>query len=359
VESGKTTMLLAVANVSPGDPESGWVTVILRELGRSQTSGFILDLGKWTLLGGFIGVLLAVCACVLFARLRWYDVRWRFARGLRWSIFAITVLLSTVLFGLAGFWTGAIRGSERVLTRSQLATEVFPRIGDVIADGMAWIQLRALSFPAADEPAMSSMLDEFRAGKWELHAPRFAEQLDKVTEDVVTDIVTHLEKSALEHTPQLRGGVSEKLLHELLNRLGRLLVQKKLTSELGNFGADRVYAAIRGQLTVEAERAGDRETISRSEISAFLVREGIVPGIMKPIRSTARSQQVPLVAIGVGVILVPPVSMRLARGLSRKRNESPTAQESPSHLTPRTYSSTGTTRLPMMKSFRSGVFLPM
>src|ERR1041384_749699 len=120
-------MTVIIAATSPAaDSQLSWVTLILREFGRSQATGFILDAAKWTRLCLLVGVMVATVACVVFSRAGWYDLRGSFARGLRWSIFGLTVALSAILFGLAGFWSGAIDGSERVLAKSQLATEVFP-----------------------------------------------------------------------------------------------------------------------------------------------------------------------------------------------------------------------------------------
>jgi hypothetical protein len=214
---------------------------------------------------------------------------------------------------MAGFWSGAISGSERVLSQSQLATDIFPKIADVIADGMAWIQVRAAHSENLSTNEMSLKLEAFRAGRWELHAVQFKTQLDKFRNDSIVDAINWLERTALERTPKLKGGLGEKLLHKFLHGLGRLLVEKKANSQLRSWGADRVYSAIREQLIAEARKAGDPDTISHPEISKFIVQHGIVPGIMQPIRTTARAQQLPLIGIAVMAMLVPPVCVRLAR----------------------------------------------
>lgn len=313
--------LAAAETSSTGDSAASWASLILRELGRSQTGGLVLDLVKWTLLGALFGTLVAILACVVFSQMGWYDIRVRFARGLRWTVFTLTVLLSAILFALAGFWSGAISGSERVLSKSQLATDVFPKIADVIADGMAWIQVRATQPEILSTNEMTLKLDAFRAGKWELHAVQFQTQLDEFRNDSIVDALNWLERTALERTPKLKGGLSEKLLHKFLHGLGRLLVEKKGNSQLKSWGADRVYSAIREQLIAEARKSGDADTISHREVSAFIVHQGIVPGIMKPIRTTARAQQLPLIGIGLMVMVVPPLCVRLARSRFGRREK--------------------------------------
>ena len=326
-ELGINGFLATTATPLATETQTSWVATILRELGRSQTSGFLLDIGGWTLLGATLGAALALITCIAFSRLGWYDLRWRFARGLRWTTFTAQVLLGAIFFGLAGFWQGAIYGTERVLTQSQLATSVFPEIGNTIADGMAWIQLRATSNRATNDSALTAELEEFRAGKWELHATRFLQELDDFHEATVTNFVAQLEQSALERAPQLKGGLGEQLLHGLLSGLGRRLVEHKLTGELKNYGADRVYKTIRTQLSAEAAKAGAPETISRPEISAFLVRDGIVPGILQPVRFTARAQQLPLLLLGLLVLCAPPICFRLAQ--KRLAQSNPTVPPPP------------------------------
>jgi len=311
---GFTGFFAAAGAVSSAtNSQSAWVGQVVRELGRSQGKEFIFDVAKWTLLGAFLGTILAILACLIFSRIGWYEMRWRFAGWLRWSIYVPMVIVSLILFGLAGFWSGVIRGTERVLTKSQLATDVFPKIAGVVADGMAWVQIYATLPGAPNTNEVSLKLDGFREGKWELHASQFLKQLDEFQEDKIQDAIARLEQTALERTPQLKGGIGEKLLHQLLSGLGRALAEKKVAGELKSWGADKVYLAIREQLTVKAAMAGNPETISREEISTFIVHDGIVPGIMKPVRATARSQQLPLVIIAVLVIVVPPVCIRLAR----------------------------------------------
>lgn len=298
---------------SAADSVSAWVTTILRELARTQAAGFLWDLVVWIALGALGGMTLAILAGVMFFRLGWYDLRIRFARGLRWTVFFVTTLLAGFFFGLIGLWHGTVRGSERVLTHSQLATDVFPEIANTIADGMAWVQVQATSPGDTNQNEWPAQVAAFRADQWELDAPKFFQQLDRLTEEVITNNLVRLEQSALERAPQLQGGLGEKLLHQTLHGLGRPLITKQASSKLKHWGANQVYYAIREKLIPEAALAGNPETIKRSEISPFLVREGIVPGALNAIRAIARSQQIPLVIIGLLVIFLPPAGFRLAQ----------------------------------------------
>jgi len=184
-------------------------------------------------------------------------------------------------------------------------------LGDAVTDAMAWVQAQAT--PNASTNEVSARLDAFRAGTWELHASLFLQQLERLKEGVLTNAIAKIEQSALDKAPRLKGGLAEKLLHQFLGGFGRLLVERKVTSELKGWGADRIYLAVRNKLTAEAAKAGVSETITRSELSRFIVREGIVPGIMGPIRSLARGQQWPLIIIAGAIMILPPLCLRLKK----------------------------------------------
>jgi hypothetical protein len=304
--------LFAAVDAGPAtNSPTDWVAFILAELARTRAAGFVLAVLKWTVLGAALGAVVAVLSAVLFSRIGWYDIRWRFTRWLRWVVIVITVALSTILFGLMGAWEGAIRGSRLVLTQSQLATEVFPRIAEGIADGMAWVQIRASSPNGTNDIDVG--LEAFRAGKWELNAPQFLRQLEGFKDGAVDDAIRALERSTLEHAPILKDGLGEILLHQFLNRLGRLMLEKTSISQSNSWGADRIYIAIRERLQLEAGKSGNPDTIARVEISRFVVHDGIVPGLMRPIELTARSQQLPLAVMALAVLILPPVCIRLGR----------------------------------------------
>ena len=300
------------AGLSVAGAPTDWLSLAMQELGQSQTSAFLAEAAKWAALGALLGIALAVFACIFFARLGWYDLNWRFARGLRWTIYSLTVLLSALFFGLVGFWHGAIKGGECLLTQSQLAAEVLPQLADAVADGMACVQIYNLS-GLASSADLSLKLEEFRAGKWELNAPQFLEQFDALQPAAVADLGARLEASALEANPQLKGGVGEKKLHALLQGMGRAVAEKKISSELKKYDVDQLYSNLRKQLLREALKTGDPDTLSHAELSAFLLREGLAPGLLKPVRVFARSQQRLLVMVALLGLVLPPLGLRLLR----------------------------------------------
>jgi hypothetical protein len=298
-------------------------------LGRSRAKEFLLAATVWSLLGALLGLAIAIAVYGVFRRLGWYDAQSNVGVWIRRSVLALTVMIAPVLFGLTGFWSGLVKGSEVVLRSSQLGTQVFPWIANTIADGMGWLQLRTGAATEVEVPELTAHLEAFRSGAWELNASQFLQQLDRVQEAQVNRAITWLEEEALAKAPGLKGGLAEEMLRQSLRGLGRLIVEGKVSSELKRWGVDRVYRAILEKLIAEAARAGDPQTIKHAELSAFIVREGIVPGILNPIRSTARSQQVVLLLIAAGVLFGPPVIFRVVRGRRKARPAPPVSAPPP------------------------------
>jgi hypothetical protein len=105
--------LLAAAAASSVEGDANWVSLAIRELGRSQAKEFLLTTIGWSLLGALIGVLVAVAAYMLFRWIGWYDTRTRAGTWGRRGVLVLTVLVTAVLIGLAGFWSGVIWGTSR------------------------------------------------------------------------------------------------------------------------------------------------------------------------------------------------------------------------------------------------------
>ena len=308
--------------------KAGWVTWIIQELGRSQAKEFLFATIEGIVLGALFGAIFAVAAALGFRRLGWYDVPWwRFGRWVRWSAYTLTIVICVLALGAAGFWAGVVSGSEQVLRKSQLGTDLFPRIAEAMADGMAWLQIRARQSKDDTEREVAAKLEEFRAGQWELDAPQFLEHFDDFRETAFKEYVVKLEESALQRAPKLRGSLSEKLLHELLHGLATLLAQKQLGHELEKWGVGRTFRAIREQLVSEAARRGEPNTISRRELSVFIVMEGMVPGILGPIRSFCRAQQLGCLLIAGITVFLPAAALRLARRFQRAPERQSPAQE--------------------------------
>ena len=62
---------------------------------------------------------------------------------MRWPLWITSVAFCVVLAAGAGLCKGVAQGADEVLHKSQLATKVFPVVGNAIADGLAGLQTYA------------------------------------------------------------------------------------------------------------------------------------------------------------------------------------------------------------------------
>ena len=280
----ETTAVPAAAADWQFDGET--VRQIIEEIAASQAHIFLFIAFKWAVLGSLLGLVVGILANYIFHKIGWYRSEWRHARWIRWTLWIISVGLCTFLIGSAGFCKGIIRGSEHVVLKSQLATKVFPKLGDALADGVAAVQTYLSDTNAASrsETNITAKIDEFRNGTWEVNAPVFVRQMDEIQSGAVSNIVFDIEKQIVVSTPQLKSGLQNKLLHQTLRTFGAVLVQRKMESELKQLELDDLYHALRERLVSEARKQGDPNTISHPQLSAFFVKEAIVPSTIKPIR---------------------------------------------------------------------------
>ena len=134
------------------------------------------------------------------------------------------------------------------------------------------------------ESDIKAPLEEFRAGKRELDAPAFLQRVDYLYAHLTREQLDELEKIILAKLPKNLGDKMEKFARQAIRNLGTSLLEKKLAAELQRYGVLEVYRSIRERLVAEAALTGDTATIGRQALSSFLLREGIIPAIVTPIR---------------------------------------------------------------------------
>ena len=218
--------------------------------------------------------------------------RARYARGLRWTIFALTIVLAGFSSGRRVYGKGrcaAVNASDpKPAHHGRL-----PEIANALADGMAWSATSKPLCPA--KPIRTNWTQSSRPSARRTmgvacaavppatrraHRSRHHQQQAK------------LEQSTLARALQLKGGLGEKLLHQFLHGRTTALITKAGLQQTAKLGRPTGCITPSGKkLTPEAALAGNPESITRSELSRFLIRDGIGPGILNPIHFIARSQQ--------------------------------------------------------------------
>jgi hypothetical protein len=314
--------LAALGQVSNTVPTSGDVgpnlgRQIFDELVATQIHRLVWASAKWAILGGFVGLLVAVAMIIGARAAGWYRSGWKHAKWFRWSLWILTVPVCIALIGVAGFWKGVIQGSEQVLMESQLATKVFPRAGDAMADVAAFIQvyLSDTNDASRSETNLTAKIEAFRSGAWEVDAPAFLQQLERAHGDFITNAVVETEQDLIASVPYLQSGLANKVVHRCFDQFGAALVRMSLNSQAKRLGTDGYYQALGDRLVADARKQSPSETISRPELSAFFVREAMVPGIMKPIRILSGEQAKLFFWLGIIAGAVPAVFFRFTFGL--------------------------------------------
>lgn len=294
---------------------------ILNELAASQVQWLLWHSIKWAVIGALLGLLGSLMIIHLFKRLGWYRSGWRHAGWIRWPLWLGTVTLCVLLAGAAGLCRGLARGSEHVLLNSQLATKVFPVVGDALADGFAGFQAYASSTNsgAAIRTNVMAGVESFRSGGWELNVPLLQSQLDRMEAGAISNVVVTLESNLVARTPQLQSGLPNVVLHQSLTFVSKLIVERRIHSELKNRKLDQRYAALRTGLLAEAQKTGAPDTIARAELSAFTVRELVVPGLMVPIRLLLTEQAIFLLLLAALAALLPALAFRFTLGRAKAR----------------------------------------
>jgi hypothetical protein len=296
----------------------GWQLThsLITELARTQTHLFLWATLKGIAVGGIVGLVVGILCLFLANRLGLYRSAWRHERWVRWPFWILTVLLSGSFVAMAGFWQGAIRGSEIVLAESQFGTRLLPELGRLAADGLAATQVW-FSDNTHSRSNLAARLEAFHAGTWELNAPELVTQLGRVKMEMIDEFLPGLEAQALARFPQLQAEPARTLLRRAGAFLTSALIDPTLNDQVRRVGADRFALALRERLVSEAARAGNPETITQQELSRFLVRDGIIPALMAPIRSFCNSQRM-LCLAGFGIsIFAPPLVFRLTCGRKR------------------------------------------
>lgn len=294
---------------------------ILNELAASQLHWLLWFSAKWAVLGGLVGLMAGIVAILAFKRIGWYRSGWRFAGWIRWPVWIISVALCTVLAAAAGLCKGAALGAEQVLQKSQLATRVFPVVGNALADGLAGLQSYGVLTNSADA-ARSNLLarvEAFRAGDWELDVPKLHLQLDELSIGAVSNIVISIETNLVARTPQLQNGLPGALFHHALSFGGKFIVERKIHSEMTDRKLDAFYDRARNTLLAAAKASGAPETVSRQELSNFTVQEVVVPSLLWPIRIMLNEQKLIFMLLTVLAAVLPGIAYRFTFGLIKPK----------------------------------------
>jgi len=284
---------------------------MLAEAWQTRAHEVVWLISKGVLLGAGAGLGLAIL--IIFGGGHFGELS-RPSRGARVAQWAVWLLMTVGGSGFAAFaggWLGILFGAEVVLRNSQIGTQALPALGDWMADGLAALHLElAPRVPTNSSAVLPLTLDGFRTNGWELDVPEFQRRINHLPEAIATNLTTRLQGRIATHSPVLASGLNNRLALGLANRLAVALVESKAESELSRIGVLSLYRAVRTGLPQAAAQAGKPDTISRAELSSHLVREGVVPTLMAPVRSFVWTNVVLFSALAVVATALPPILLR-------------------------------------------------
>lgn len=332
LDAMSAAQLALFAAAAPGPDLASWNTGkqlvgrLLAEAWQTRAHEVVWLISKGALLGAGAGLGLAILLVVADRRSDSPSPSGRSVRLARWTTWTVMLMGGSGFAAFAGGWLGLLFGAEVILRHSQIGTQALPAVGDWMADGLAALHLElAPRVPTNSSPDRRLTLEGFRTNGWELDVPEFQRRIGHIPEAIATNLTARLQGRIAMQSPVLASGLNNRLAIGLANRLAVALAESKAESELSRIGVLSLYRAVRTGLPRAAAQAGKPDTISRSELSAHLVREGVVPTLMAPVRSFAWTNIALFSALAIAVTALPPI---LLRRLRQRFRSSPTGQPS-------------------------------
>lgn len=287
---------------------------IVSAVGQSGVEELTQAALTWGAIGAAIGLAVALVFYFGFKLLGWYKCA---TTGGRWAKRIVVVLAAMLVIGLgaiAGAGEGIRRRSEHVITHSQLGRDVLPPVADFFADTCVWLDLAAEQRGVPSDAAMAARVEAFRSGRWDLDVPIFFERLGTLRTETFTAILGKIEELIHREAPALKDGATGRMLHRVIHEFGPGMLDDRFASEMKGRGLEPLRLAIRDRLLAEAARAGDPRKIRFSELSRFLLNQAVVPGMVAPIDSFVRQQQLFLGIVALIVLVLPAIVCRIFRG---------------------------------------------
>jgi len=298
----------------------------LVEILKESGGIFAWEITKWTIFGIAGGTVAAVLIFFLLIIVGAYRLDWAYARWARIFVFVSTLLISTVLSSLIGFNQGLLVAVEQSLQSDQFRKNILPTIGSAAADLIATIYVVAPGLTKDNSSwtqstkHLDARLKTFRKGEWELDINLLSQRLKNSRKKVVQEIVSRMDSSLKDDYPILNEGIGEKIYDWSTNYFAESIVEN--AEENVTESVDSLHWIKAGIADLKEAGSSDPK-VSHHELSIVVAEVLINKGIISPVRSAVRIQQL-IFLISLAVLFVTPVLIfRIAEFVKSRKTEKP------------------------------------
>lgn len=291
------------------------INPIILEILKDSGGTFALEITKWTTIGVTCGVILMPLVFFLLKALNAYRLNWIHSKMCKILVFILTLILSAVLSGFIGFNQGFYVAVERSLGNEKFKQIVLPSIGSTGADLLAHIYIIV---PLYEKPSnqskndvssvnpekkTSARLEEFREGKWELDLNVLSERIISAKKAFIHDVITQMNSELSRNHPNLSEEVGDKLFDWISEHFVEWIIQDDLES------SGLMYWIRAGAARFEQISQNDPQ-LTYSELSAVIGDILIKKGIITPVRTAVRINQIGLIMALFALFAAPPLIFR-------------------------------------------------
>ena len=255
----------------------------------------------WTVAGAVAGLLFGIAISHRLRRWGAYRLPWpRVRYWLQIVIFTLNILAMPILFGTIGFFEGLYRAGDAALRWSVVGKRWLPKVGEIGADAIAY----ADAWTATGQADW----DAIERDRPAVHVVRLVDNLDKIDGGVSEKITGLAKEQLLEEFPDWKDGFVEQNLDWALRHVLRYLLNRKLQSQLSDYGVPDVWT----ELSKEAKKDGD-DVLTHAELTTYLTQQVMIPLILYPFKKWISGNQWAALGIIAAWFAIPPLLMGITR----------------------------------------------
>jgi len=216
---------------------------------------------------------------------------------------------------LIGFNQGLLVAAKRSLQSGELRENILPSIGSAAADLLAAIYVVAPELTKNESnwtqstENLDAQLKAFQQGEWKLDINELIRRLKSSKTKVLQEIISMMDRSLKKDYPLLNEGIGEKIYTWFTNHFAESVIEGTIKGELESDGSLNWIEA--GFAGLNETGASDQK-VSHHDLSIVIAAALIDKGIIGPLRSAVRLQQIILLVTLLVLFVGPALTIRIA-----------------------------------------------